>query len=207
MVNKIKRQIEVRNITSLYHFTTIDNLDDIFDLGLWSRQKLDKNGLDYTYSDEYRMDGRLNRISTSISFPNCKMLYWKQKDTLKKWCIIELDPKVLFQEDCLFIPCNAATTFAKRAEATSFRGADAFERMFLDMEPNSPYTNDVQAEVMINEFIDISYIKSVSVERASDLKFVPNKGKVSIPNDVRFCSNKSLFGYHPNMKTNYSKGA
>ena len=101
----IKEFIQERGIVSLYHFTLIDNLDSILKYGLLSRDKLDENGIMYEYNDQQRLEERADAICVSISFPNYKMFYKcrsERKD--KKWCVIELNPRVLYQKKCLF--CN-----------------------------------------------------------------------------------------------------
>ena len=72
---EIKRFIEERNIESLFHFTPVDNLENILKYGLLSINNLNRLGIDYYYNDENRYDDRLDAISTSIEFPNYKMFY------------------------------------------------------------------------------------------------------------------------------------
>ena len=72
MLDVIKR----RNITELCHFTRVSNYESIMKYGLCSRAYLESHDvLSAEYSDELRLDGYIDAISLSVSFPNYKMFY------------------------------------------------------------------------------------------------------------------------------------
>ena len=65
---------KVHKVNYLVHFTPIDNLLSIMNKGICPRSYLSN----IRTTDEYRLDGLLDAISFSISFPNYRML-WKKK--------------------------------------------------------------------------------------------------------------------------------
>jgi hypothetical protein len=162
-----------RNITRLVHFTPADNLESILENGMLSRLYMDENGFDYWYTDENRLDGKLNYISNSITFPNYKMFWSKRnedKDT--DWIVLSIDSDILVDKfDTEFYRKNAAANdpLKYKYEPTS---NDALEFMFYpeDRDPNIPtnYTTDPQAEVLIKDDIDTSYITCIDTECPND---------------------------------------
>ena len=163
-----------RNITRLVHFTPADNLESILENGVLSRLYMDENGFDYWYTDENRLDGKLNYISNSITFPNYKMFWSKRnedKDT--DWIVLSIDSDILVDKfDTEFYRKNAAANdpLKYKYEPTS---NDALEFMFMDYENRDPYipenyTTDPQAEVLVKDIIHPSYIKCIDTNGFND---------------------------------------
>ncbi len=164
MNQTIENIIASRNITSLVHFTRVENLDQILNNGVVPRQSLSSETA--LFNDNVRADGKLNYSSFSISFPNHKMFYrlrCNNPDT--KWAILVLKSDLLIDYDCLFYPINAATSSVSRQPIENFKGAVALENMFT----HSPDTRenflrlcdptDVQAEVLIPDVITADFFK------------------------------------------------
>lgn len=164
----IQEVVQQRNITRLFHFTHSDNLSSILENGLLSRSELDDetNEYNYDFNDEDRIDGHLDGICLSISFPNAKM-FWKYR-SLKPgdWVILEINPSILWTKNCAFYPTNAASNNVRFNELELIKGDAAFSALFSDevfgiqRDVNLPaeYTTDVQAEVMVFEKIEPLYI-------------------------------------------------
>ncbi|EFE3693789.1 DUF4433 domain-containing protein [Escherichia coli] len=164
----LQEVIQQRNITRLFHFTHSDNLSSILENGLLSRSELDDevNEYSYDFNDEDRIDGHLDAICLSISFPNAKM-FWKYR-SLKpgNWVILEINPSILWTKNCAFYPTNAASNNVRFNDLELMKGNVAFSALFSDevfgiqRDANLPseYTTDVQAEVLVFEKIDPSYI-------------------------------------------------
>lgn len=164
----IQEVVQQRNITRLFHFTHSDNLSSILENGLLSRSELDDevNEYNYDFNDEDRIDGHLDGICLSISFPNAKM-FWKYR-SLKpgNWVILEINPSILWTKNCAFYPTNAASNNVRFNDLELMKGNVAFSALFSDevfgiqRDVNLPaeYTTDVQAEVLVFEKIDSSYI-------------------------------------------------
>lgn len=123
---------------TLYHFTQADNLDNIFKYGLMPRTDLDLEGIKYAPNDANRIEGHLNSISLSISWPNYKMLYLqknKPENKGKVWAVLEINPyDVLCDENipCAYYWTNAADGRMRHFSPTQLSSAECFEALFGD---------------------------------------------------------------------------
>ncbi|HDU8551907.1 MAG: DarT ssDNA thymidine ADP-ribosyltransferase family protein [Morganella morganii] len=157
----IQKIVEQRNITRLFHFTHVDNLSSILVNGLMSRSELDKAASEYDYNDEDRIDGHLDAICVSISFPNSKMFYKYRRLKPGNWAILEITPSVLWDKNCAFYPTNAASNNVRFNDPDLMKGSEAFADLFLDnifgIQRDegllAEYPTDVQAEVLVFESI------------------------------------------------------
>ncbi len=175
---EIKRFIEERNIESLFHFTPVDNLENILKYGLLSINNLNRLGIDYYYNDENRYDDRLDAISTSIEFPNYKMFYkCRQESGDANWCVIELDASVLVDKDCIFNIENAAKNrerYRSYREKSGIRGLEALfygDGIRYELELPTYFTTNPQAEVQVLDKIEVNYIKAVHFENYESKNF------------------------------------
>ena len=116
------RQIcDERGITTLLHFTRIENLSSILQKGLLGRSLLEESGQDFVWNDEQRLDAHKEAVCLSISFPNYRMFYSireKKKETNEandsQWVILLLDTNILWELDCTFFQENAASNVTNR---------------------------------------------------------------------------------------------
>lgn len=162
----IQEIVQQRNITKLFHFTHSDNLPSIIENGLLSRSDLDDEGDDYDFNDSDRIDGHLDAICLSVSFPNAKMFYKYRRLKPGAWVILEINPSVLWTKNCAFYPTNAASNHVRFNDLELMKGAKAFNALFAnevygttrDDYLTAQYTTDVQAEVLVFDKIDPSYI-------------------------------------------------
>ena len=198
-LNKLKhiRMTILRNkrISRLVHFTPIYNLESIFENGVLSRNGLDDRRLEYYYSDDIRLDGKLDYICNSISFPNYKMFYSKRmEDEDIKWAVLSIDSEILIDKfDTEFYRRNAASNdpFKYRFNPCS---NEALEDMFRDYEnrdPNIPdnYPTDPQAEVLVKDIIDSSYIRCIDTLGFNDVA-----RDVALNSKVYYNPRSDLFG-------------
>mgnify|MGYP003591485674 CR=1 FL=1 len=169
----IRARVEARKICHLVHFTPVENVESIRDKGLLSRSVLDINDLEYIYTDEQRLDGGLNWISLSVSFPNYKMFYAKRELLKRKvggWAVMLIKKEALWELDCRFIPTNAASFGVRKFQDNKYSSVEAFERMFTDIKRNKGipdyYTTDPQAEVMIQSKVPFEYIEGIEFENS-----------------------------------------
>ncbi|MEW5121010.1 DarT ssDNA thymidine ADP-ribosyltransferase family protein [Citrobacter freundii] len=179
----IQQIVQHRNITRLLHFTHADNLSSIITNGLVSRQYLDAQDMNYELNDELRLEGHLDATCLSISFPNSLMFYKYRNLKPGDWVILAIDPSVLWIKNCAFYPTNAASSTVRSNEIADMQGPSALNAMFAetvgsitrDQSLNDKYTTDVQAEVLVFDKIEPSYILKVihpnrtSFERFDDL--------------------------------------
>lgn len=164
---QLPKILRERDITDLLHFTHINNIPSIIASGgLWPRSMHEELGIIAEYSDEMRLDNRLNATSLSVSFPNYKMLYQKYKLYGANYAILILDPKLLYQENekAFFYYTNAASYTEK-----NLRGCDikSFNKLFDERIRRKTipqkYTTNPQAEILIEGIVNIKYIKEIHV--------------------------------------------
>ena len=191
----MKNFIIERGITSLYHFTFFDNLKNILEKGLLTRKTMDRYHIPYEYNDNFRMDERLDATSLSISFPNYKMFYKCRQNSQKLFCVIELDPSILYEKECIFCIENAASRNEKLRSNYEKVGRNGIEQLFYDnnlrkrLGISKNYTTNPQAEVLVIDDIEVKYIKNVFFD-VYEIDLDIKKYK-----DIGFYYEKSLFTY------------
>ena len=88
----IQQICEERGITTLIHFTRIENLQNILQEGLLGRSFLEERRQEFLFNDNDRADGHKEAVCLSISFPNYQMFYRirekKRKEKLKRQMIL-----------------------------------------------------------------------------------------------------------------------
>ena len=187
-------EIRDRQITQLIHFTPTINLLSIFEQGkLMSRALLEKFDIEQTdifdyieFTDNVRYDDK-SFINLSIQHPNTFLFRrFLQKTTDRmylKWCVIKIDPSLIYHEDTKFSVTNAANSHNKRLIGIS-GDLQKFKAMFSenltvvtttgsrnlsrrDLKPK--YPTDEQAEVLVKDEIPIANFLEISFETKQDL--------------------------------------
>lgn len=166
--SEISDFIKERKITSLYHFTKADNLHGILRNGLLSRRTLDESGVSYLYNDEVRLDKRLEANCLSISFPNYRMFYkYRNQSSGDEWCVIQLNPKILYEKECLFCIENAASNSENMRSDEEKKGIEGLKKLYYNedyrrqINLDSNFTTNPQAEVLVLDDIGIEYIETI----------------------------------------------
>jgi len=179
--SEIQSISESRKIPCLVHFTKISNLGSIIKNGILSKERLIEKSIDFTVNDLVRLDGYLDAISLSISFPNYKMLYkYMSQDSASSWVILILDPSILWKVKCAFCKHNAADIRISKSPIENLMNGHSFSSMFddivgvdgenrvaqhlMDYDPT-----DVQAEILVFEKINTSFINSITFVSRQDL--------------------------------------
>lgn len=169
---EIKNFIESRGIITLTHFTHIDNLESILNYGLLSLDDMKIRKMTYNYNDELRLEGKSNATCLSISFPNYKMFFKYRYQKQGEWCVLALDPKILYEKECLFCISNAASSSELSRKDSLRSNVSGLKKLFYD--PNfyrdsvnlpTRYTTDPQAEVLVLNSIEPNYINSIHFDR------------------------------------------
>lgn len=205
---KMKQIIQKREIKHLFHFTPIENLDYILKDGLKSRELIEQERNKYPdaiFPDKVRADRRINGICLSISFPNHSMFYSHRMQFDSEWVVILLDINLILEindRQIYFFQTNSANKIFINSNDKDLETADAFEALFadsvknkidscLDRPPDLPkkYPTDVQAEVMITNYIERDYIRYVVFNNESLMKTVHKEWQ----KDYKFCCSKKLF--------------
>lgn len=193
----LEQIIDERDIKFLTHFTPIANLDSIIQNGIVARSLIDTGKLKGICCDNDRADGLRNGICLSVSYPNSKMFFpyrlrmkdnpFNQVDELD-WAVIILDISIILQKKCAFFDTNAACTKFRNVLLDDLKTAQAFEDMFADevrtrggeVVTRESYlklrdTTCVQAEVMVFEKIEPSYIRFCVVQTNEHQKRLSKK--------------------------------
>ena len=157
-----------QEVEELIHFTRIENLPSILSTGLQSRIKLQENNQQFLINDTMRLDNRLNGISLSITHPNQSMFYkYRMASESNNWCVIILNPNILWELNCLYCRHNAADSRISRLNDVFLSSKKSFLSMFSREERNlnlpKNHTTDVQAEVLCLNEIPVEYIHRIAV--------------------------------------------
>ena len=169
---KIRHFCNERKITNLIHFTKIENIIGILDIGINSQSYNYEIAKKHRINDTGRFDYRTHMISLSISYPNDKMFYkYRKNDPLQQWVVLCISPSVLWELDCLFCPTNAANSSISSASDESLSGSLALEKLFSQQTDKlkSCYPYDSQAEVLVNNHIPSRYIQSIFIDKNIDM--------------------------------------
>ena len=167
---------EERGITTLLHFTRIENLQNILLQGLLGRNLLETSGQEFLFNDDDRVDGHKEAVCLSISFPNYQMFYSIREEKIgtqeagdSQWTVLLLDTKVLWELDCAFCQRNAAHKTVSRIPLGDRRKPEALKGMFedfynirhQDLSIPQDYPTHPQAEVLVFDSIPVQYIKAI----------------------------------------------
>jgi len=198
--NPIQKECKRREIKSLYHITNARNLPSILKDGILSINELKIRKKDFFYNDELRLDNQLDSTCWSITHPNFYYFRKIQKDQPEaKWCIIEIEANVMWENHCYFNATNAASSKMRYQLENERKGIDAFNFMFnnrvnnYDRSENMKLSQptDIQAEVLIFNSISIRKIKNVHIHPNDQnvYNYFTNKYP-----ETSFQYNKNLFG-------------
>ncbi|MEF3110718.1 DarT ssDNA thymidine ADP-ribosyltransferase family protein [Raoultella sp. WB_B2P2-3] len=177
-------QVKRRNISSLYHFTHLDNLKGIFSLGIMTRQQIENAGYSFHYNDELRLDGVRDSISLSVGHINNKMLYkYSQGLSHREWVILKIKKELIsgptqpsfdfsqLLNRAVFCRSNAASNAVKAVSVDERKKHTAFQTMFVgDNDEESgdrPY--DIQAEILYLGNIPSGFISEVIFYSADNI--------------------------------------
>lgn len=186
-MKKLEDEINERGITRLCHFTKSKNFLSIINDSkyIYSVQQMSDNMRDI--NDEHRYDHKLDHISCSIQYPNVYYLERiKEKDILfNEWVVLLLRPEIMLKEETLFSPVNAASKNGNYIYPAS-EGLDAlFQNEVISkyrcertlFQPLNVPT-DLQAEVLIYQSIEVSYIYGLLVPTIEQAKSEYSRLKV-----------------------------
>lgn len=170
-------QIEIPYLT---HFTRTENLPSILKHGLYPVSRFDELGSTPITNDELRLDGHLDGISLSISFPNSQMFYrYRMDDPDVRWSVLVLSPSILWEKECAFCKHNAADGRISCQRLENLSSPEAFQDLYLEIDgiktrkeqllkPCDP--TDVQAEILVLGTIEPKYIACICFDSADDKK-------------------------------------
>ncbi|WP_179104280.1 DarT ssDNA thymidine ADP-ribosyltransferase family protein [Virgibacillus proomii] len=194
----IKKAAEENGIQFLLHFTRADNLDSIFRYGILSVSKQKSMGFEVKRNDQNRHDYFLNATSTSIHLPNNILLYKYKNQFNCDWVIIGIKPDIIWEKRCGFCFENAANSKFSKIPLNKRMSVEALNGMFKNINGKPPrdklninksLTTSPQAEVLVFEDIEPSYIWGIAYESNRS----KNKYKDNIPNSIKLEVVQELF--------------
>ena len=172
--NNIKSLIrcyaQQRGIEQLLHFTRLENLPSIIQHGLLPRSYIRNYNIRCNFNDNKRLDGLEDAICLSISFPNYRLFYkFRKQYTSSAWIILEIDPTLLWEYECIFCIHNAASSLVSRKSTEERKTFEEFKKIFEDLpdinikRENLPdsYPTSPQAEVLVTQRIPLSLIRQI----------------------------------------------
>lgn len=175
-VRLIREIVERRGIDTLCHFTLVDNLSSILRLGLLGTSNLLEERVSFTRIDRDRIDGFLQAVCMSISFPNYKLFRSKRESFrdlngvgLNRWVVLLLEARLLWELECAFCSYNASANTVTRVSIDERKKPEALEAMFGDMKSvsrgklNFPphFTSSPQAEILVFDAVPPSFISEI----------------------------------------------
>lgn len=167
-----KKVLDKYGITKLYHFTDRDNLESIIQNGgLYSWVDCDQKGISIPKPGggalSRQLDSRDNLGSyVRVSFTqNHPMMYVAMNDgRISNPVILEIDPKVIYEDGSLFSDRNATKNGANIGSTFEdfnkihFSSVKASSHFDLDADEQEFY----QAEILVKNFIPLKYITNIA---------------------------------------------
>lgn len=206
---EFQKEIERRDIKYLIHFTPTLNLYGIYEHQKLISRKAIKEAdteqidiIDYVkFPDSLRFDDD-SYINLSISCPNT-FLFSKFRDKTKddyliKWCILKINPQLIYNDKTKFSVTNAASNIAKKIGIST--DLNKFKMMFASNIPipygirnniQAKFPTNVQAEVLVKDFIAIENVVQVCFE--SEKELAEAKGSLFEFDTSNFVVDKKIF--------------
>lgn len=209
-MHDIKGLATQAKIPYLVHFTHAPNLHSIFEHGIYPVARQNELPVRPLVNDLLRLDGYRNANCISIGFPNYRMFYSARMNASSaEWAVLKLDASILWTKKCAFCRRNAASSEIRRIPLQELTTPEAFARMYSEIEglPSratqqlwSYDPTDVQAEVLVFEIIEPTFIREVVFNTPRDMaKYKNSLGSVSgvslSSGSVFFSSRESVRGY------------
>ena len=173
----IQTYAESVQVPYLLHFTRATNLPSIMAHGLCPIGRAHEIGAAPAINDQYRFDGHRNSTSLSIGFPNCQMLYkYRRADATVDWAFLVLNSSILWAKNCAFCRHNAADGRISAQPLANLMTPQAFTGMYDEIEGLATRVEqklkdydptDVQAEVLVFDFIEPQHVVGVVFEKAA----------------------------------------
>lgn len=182
----IPRFLVARNITSLFHFTSIKNLESIAANGFLGRESLKTRNLRFTPSDQIRYEPILDGVCFSLSRPNYYMAA-RKINSGHEMVLLELQglSDLLTNYNFVASPGNFGSPLLKRKIESwpeEFIGGQGLMNLFKNPDIRKKYTipefepTDPQAEIILLENIPWRFVKKI---------YIPNSAEYSAEGELR----------------------
>jgi hypothetical protein len=162
-------------------------------------------------NDSQRIDNLPDYINLSVEFPNFYVFdkfRQRQVDPTIHWCVLKIDPNLIYAKDTLFSLTNAASYHSNKYGISG--DFDKFKMLFADrlVFQNSngtsmvrqrnnfkeSWTTDVQAEVLVKDKIPYSDIIEICFASNRDMVFAKSAFEMDNLNTEKFTINSNFFG-------------
>lgn len=181
VIEDIPRFLFARNVTSMFHFTSIKNLESIAANGFFGRETLSAKNLNFTPSDEIRYEPILDGVCFSMSRPNYYMAARKIMSG-HEMVLLELHglSDLLTSHNFVASPGNFGSPLLKRKIENwpeDFIGGQGLMNMFANSEIRKKYLvpdfepTDPQAEIIMLESVPWRYVSKI---------YFPNSASYSV---------------------------
>jgi hypothetical protein len=175
-----------RAITSLFHFTSVKNLESIIKHGFLGRELLMDLGIEFFTSDLARDEPVLNGVCFSLSRPNHYMAARKISSG-HQMVLLELQglDDLLSNHGFIAIPGNFGSPILKSELENwpeKFIGGEGLSNLFNSPTTRSKYSipefepTDPQAEIIILDPLPWSFVKRI---------YIPNSTQFVVENQIR----------------------
>jgi hypothetical protein len=165
---ELEQFLIARNIQRMFHFTSVDNLESIFEHGILGINELVARGLNFTISDYMRDEPIDNGICFSITQPNEYMLLHKIQNG-RKLVLLELNNPLEILKNHLFIasPGNFGSLKVKdyfKQWPELFTGGEGLWNLFSNMDLREKYKltldqpTDPRSEIILLEPLDSRFV-------------------------------------------------
>ena len=183
---EIPRFLVARNISSLFHFTSIKNLESIAANGFLGRESLKTKDLKFTPTDQIRDEPILDGVCFSLSRPNYYMAARKIISG-HEMVLLELQglSELLTHFNFVASPGNFGSPVLKRKIESwpeEFIGGQGLMNLFKNPEVRHKYIipdfepTDPQAEIIILESIPWNFVKKI---------YFPNSAEYSVAEELK----------------------
>jgi hypothetical protein len=168
--SQIANFLKKNNVTSLFHFTHISNLELILAKGLRTRSYLNSKALVFQATDPDRFDGFTESISFSIGEPNRFLLPEKNYKFGQQLVLLEVSANTLLTQSFAAFPTNAASGMFKGKilnnpeQYLGIRGLKGMyqnEKLRDEARLSKDLPTDTQSEILFFDSIPSSLIQRI----------------------------------------------
>lgn len=181
----IKAFCAEREIAELVHFTRLTNVSSILSEGLLSRSEVEERfgsviWGEFAFSDPLRLDGHLQAVNLSMSFPNYRMFFRCREELSHpiNWAVLGLSPAILWELPCAFYPGSASSRRLSSEPPAKLSSLAWLQQMFADRDEASglerpvleiprSYPTNPNSEVLVFSRIPASYISRIYLQDAA----------------------------------------
>ena len=175
---EIPGYLAIREISRLFHFTSVHNLQSIVTHGFLGRESLTQGNIAFVPSDNNREEPLINGVCFSLSRPNSYMAARKIQSG-QELVLLEITglEKILTQYNFVVSPGNFGSSALKRKIQSwpeEFVGGKGLMNLFVGDEIREKFSipsfepTDPQAEVILLEDLPWEYVERIYFPNAVD---------------------------------------